>query len=120
MRQEEALRHLREMIWALQRYRSVAMETLGRETGELHLSEKMAAEVWPWVFGEKCPLPILVKMVDNAETSGTLAPMDYYNMMTILDRFMPEIKVATVGWRGTYTLPEGPPSLEILRGWDND
>ncbi len=112
MTQEEALKHLQEMIWALQRYRSITMEQLGPETGELHLSEEMAAEMWPWVFGEKCPLSVLVKMVD----SGKVAPNDYYNMMFILDRFMPEVKLAATVWRGTHTIPEGPPDTSILRG----
>jgi len=93
------------------------METLGPGTGELHLSKKFAGELWPWVFGEKCPLPILAKIIDDAESSGELAPMDYYNMMIILDRFMPEVKLAALTWRGTATLPEGPPSIDILSGW---
>ena len=125
MKQEEALEHLREMTWALQRYRSIAMETLGPNTGELyiskkpatqtlHLSEKLAAEMWPWIFGEKCPLPILVKMVD----SGEVAPADYYNMMFILDRFIPEVKAAAMVWRGAHTIPEGLPSMSILKGWE--
>ena len=118
MTQEEALAHLREFLWALQKYRSITMETLGPGSGELHLSEKLAAETWPWVFGEKCPLPILAKMIDDAETSGKLAPMDYYNMMFILDRFMPEVKMGIRAWRGTWTIPEGPPGVEIMRGWE--
>lgn len=116
MEQEKALKHLREMIWALQRYRSIAMETLGPGTGELHLSEKLAAEMWPWVFGEKCPLPVLVKMVD----SGKVTPADYYNMMFILHRFMPEVKLASTVQRGTHTIPKGPPDTNILRGWTDE
>ena len=84
----------------------------------LHLSEKLAAEIWPWVFGEKCPLPALAKIIDDAETSGVLTPMDYYNMMVIFERFMPEIKAALGAWRGTYSVPEGPPDIEIMRGWE--
>lgn len=118
MIQEEALEHLREFLWALQRYRSIAMETLGPGSGELHLTERLAAEMWPWVFGEKCPLSILAKMIDDAETSGKLVPMDYYNMMTILDRFMPGVKLGIRAWRGRYTVPEGPPDIAILAGWE--
>ena len=123
MKQEEALKHLREMIWALQRYRSITMETLGPETSdfeeptaELHFSEKLAAEMWPWVFGDKCPLPVLVKMVN----SGKVAPNDYYNMMYILDRFIPEVKLFALVQRGAPTIPEGPPDISIFGGWTNE
>lgn len=119
MTEQEAVQHLREMMWALQRYRSITMETLGPGTGELHLSKKFAGELWPWVFGEKCPLPVLAKMIDDVEAGGSLALMDYYNMMTILDRFMPEVRMAAVVARGTdSTLPQGPPDVSILRGWE--
>lgn len=123
MKKEEAIGHLREFVWALQRYRSIVMETLGLDPDypseeQLCLTEELAAEMWPWVFGEKCPLPVLAKIVDDAETSGELAPMDYYNMMTILHRFMPEVKVGIRAWRGTWTIPEGPPEVSILSGWE--
>ncbi len=116
MKQEEALGHLREMIWALQRYRSITTETLGPGTGELYLSKKLAAEMWPWVFGKKCPLPVLMKMVDR----GQIAPGDYYNMMTILDKFMSEVKLFALVQRGAPTIPEGPPSLDIFKGWEEE
>ena len=122
MKQEEALGHLREMIWALQRHRSIVMETLGpsldHSPDELCLTKELAAKMWPWVFGEKCPLPVLTKIIDDAETGGSLDPMDYYNMMFILDRFIPEVKVGIHAWRGTWTIPEGPPSVSVLSGWE--
>ena len=125
MKQSEALEHLREMIWALQRYRSIAMEELGPNPDyplgeQLCITEELAAKMWPWIFGEECPLPALVKIVDDAETSGTLAPTDYYSMMFILDRFMPEVKICLHNWRGVYTVPEEPPSLDILAGWEEE
>lgn len=121
MKQSEAVQHLIEMMWGLQRYRSITMETLGPGTGELHLSQKLAGEMWPWVFGEKCPLPALAKILDNVDSGRGLAPMDYYNMMTILDRFMPEVRLGVVVARGTdSTLPQGPPDVSVMMGWDEE
>lgn len=120
MKMSEAVQHLREMLWALQKYRSITMETLGPGTGDLYLSEEFAAEMWPWVFGEKCPLPALSKILDDVDSGNDLVPHDYYNMMTILERFMPEVKLAAVAIRGGATIPEGPPNVNILAGWDEE
>ena len=133
MKEKDAIRHLREFMLALQRYRSIVMETVGPDTaltgaglmGEniegLSLSKELAAEMWPWVFGDKCPLPVLVKILDNIDDGGTLAPMDYYNQMFILDRFMPEVKVATnmrLIQAHIPPIPEGSTDINILRGWE--
>jgi hypothetical protein len=132
MKQSEAVQHLREMMWGLQKYRSITMETLGSKPPgphsisdpracELHLSEKLAGEMFPWVFGEKCPLPVLSKILDDVDSGGDLAPGDYYNMMVILDRFMPEVRLSVVVARGTdSTLPQGPPDVSIMMGWDEE
>ena len=112
MKQPEAVQHLREFMWALQRYRSITMETLGPGTGDLHLSEEFAGEMWPWVFGEKCPLPILSKMVDSEEVT----PLDYYNMMYILHHFTPEILIAVQIRCSTF--PQEMPDVSICLGWE--
>ena len=100
------------------------METLGpspsHPPGELCLTKKLAAKMWPWVFGEKCPLSALSKILDNVDSGKPLAPMDYYNMMFILDNFMPEIKMGLRAWRGVWTIPEGPPSVNVLLGWRDE
>jgi len=122
MKQTEAIKHLRAFMIALQRYRSVTMEQLGPGTGELHLSEKLAAEMWPWVFGDKCPLPTLSKLLANIDSGKPLVPMDYYNMMVVLDRFIPEVKVAVniqLGQGGHKPIPQGV-SKDILKGWENE
>ena len=133
MKEKDAIRHLREFMLALQRYRSIVMEMVGPDTaltgtgllGEtvkgLSLSEETAAELWPWVFGDKCPLPTLVKILDNVDDGGTLSPHDYFNQMFILDRFTPEIKAATnmrLIQAHIPPIPEGPADVDILGGWE--
>ena len=134
MKEKDAIRHLREFMLALQRYRSIVMETVGPDTaltgtgllGEsvegLSLSAEFAAEMWPWVFGDKCPLPVLVKILDSIDDGGTLVPLDYYNQMFILDRFMPEVKMATnmrLIQAHISPIPDGPAGVDILSGWDS-
>jgi hypothetical protein len=72
--------------------------------------------MWPWIFGDKCPLPALVKMLDGVEHGEPLAPGTYHNMITVLVQFMPEI-LPTAALLG-IELPTEPPSLDIFRGWD--
>lgn len=129
MKKGVALQHLRVMIWTLQRYRSMANDPLlglivPDDTPGLQFTESFVAEHWPWIFGEKCPLEKLVEVVDRAEETGVLAPMDYYNFMTILDRFMPELRVAAAFYEydlpKEQQLPMDSPTIDILRGWDTD
>ena len=110
MKQSEAEQNLRIFMLALQRYRDIGLETLGED-------RDLAASLWPWVWGDKCPLPILAKILDGAETSGTLAPMDYYNMTIVLTRFMPEVLVAANLLRLQLDLPEIT-QAELPAPWD--
>lgn len=128
MRQEVALQHLKIMAWTLQRYRSMAYDPLfglivpDGTPGRLQFTESFVAEYWPWIFGEKCPLLQITAVIDRAEETGELAPLNYYNFMTILDRFVPELRVAAAFYDhdlpDEMRLPMDPPSIEILRGWE--
>ena len=127
MKQETALKHLRLMMWCIQRFRANAMDPLfgpvvADGTPGLQLTESMVADMFPWIFGDKCPLEVLAKVIDGVEETGVLVPMDYYNFMFILDRFMPELRMVSVFYDRELPkderLPDGPPNISILRGWD--
>lgn len=114
--EEEAITQLRTFMYALQKYRSVAV---GKGPRELGMSGELAADVWPWVFGEKCPLPALANILDNVDRGKSLAPMDYYNQMTILTRFMPGIRIITNSSMPP-TVPFVPEFMtpDVLTGWE--
>jgi len=108
------------MAYALQRYRATANEQMA---GHGETWEKVSQETWPWVFGDKCPLPMLVKLLDDIEIGRReLEPHGYYNFRFILWRFTPEILAATnvvLGQRDQELIPEfDPPSVELYMGWD--
>jgi len=116
MEQEKAIEHLRLFLYTLQRVRSINLETLGLDPEDEHILGSM----FPWLFGEKCPLETLVKVLDRVDRGAELEPLVYYNLMIVLDRFMPEIKAAS----NVYTagnerdgFPEGPPDVMLLQGW---
>jgi hypothetical protein len=82
MTQSEAREILQKAMRAFQRYRSTSME-LG--VGEAFFAKSM----WPWVYGDKCPLPAIVKMLDREK----IVPQEFYNIMFILYKFTPEVKM---------------------------
>lgn len=129
MKQEDAVQHLRTIMFVLQKFRSNSRDPIlgiivPDDTPGLQVTESLAAETWPWVFGDKCPLPALMQILDAVNRTQSLAPMDYYNQMIILDRFMPEVKAAA-GWfevnrTAEQHIPDGPPDVSIFAGWDLD
>lgn len=127
MKQLQAVQHLQTFMRALQKYRSnlrdpVVGIVVPDGTPGLRPTESFMAEMWPWVFGDKCPLTTIVRVLDDTTRTGTLAPMDYYNLMIILDRFMPEVRaVASLfedGLAPEYKIPQGAPNINVLRGWE--
>ena len=120
MKEQEAVAHLRTYMYYLQKYRSFGKETFGPGSGELCFPEGSMERIWPWVWGEKCPLPALIKVLDNVDNGNPLAPLDYYNLMFILLRFTPELMIIIRMKEGKYsTFPEDFPEIQdILGGWE--
>jgi len=86
MKKSEAANYLEGFRLALQRHRSIILEDMGD-------MEDALAAIFPWVFGDSCPLPALTKILDNYYNTNKLSIMDYYNMSIIYHRFMPEIGI---------------------------
>jgi hypothetical protein len=83
MTQDEARQHLTAMMVEIQKFRSNVMETRNDD-----LDRELTAELFPWAF-KKCPIPALVKILDRDK----IVPMDLYNMMYLLHRFLPEVLI---------------------------
>ena len=84
MDQAEAMKHLQVMMTSFQRYCSIVRENMANL-----LPEDALATMYPWVFGTKCPLTALQKVLDRGSVTGT----ELYNFMYIVDKFAPEIKI---------------------------
>lgn len=85
MTQEEMMRLLERLRHAFQKFRSNTAEAVGVE-----LSDEMLEEMFPWVFGPRCPLPAIQKCLDRGSVTG----MEFYNFMVVLNMFCPEVAVA--------------------------
>ena len=128
MKKENAVRHLRTFMWMVQRARSNATDPLlGFVVSDddpglgLQITESMMADLMPWVFGDRCVLPALDKILGVYDRTGELAPMDYYNQMFILDRFLGALKAFHLLFDrelpAEQQIPDGPPCLEVMLGW---
>ncbi len=111
MKQELAARQLRVYMYALQKYRS--------NTANYLPEQELMASAWPWVFGEKCPLPQLAMVLERFDSGNALNPFEYHNFLVILYKFSPEILFAMNYYDDELELPEGLPSpLTVAKGWD--
>jgi hypothetical protein len=95
----EALKHLRVMLFAVQKARSNLMEAVGDdETGN-----KVNSDLNPWLFGARSVLPSLVKYLDRIEAGAPINGSDFYNFMTIAAR---SPVIAVTAMTGDDVLPE--------------
>ena len=121
MKQEVAVQHLRDMLFLIQKVRSNAQEWIDRDVNsraEIAMTNDLLIDLTPWVFDDnKCPIPALIEILDNVDTTGILAPMDYFNMMTILYQFMPTL-VAFVPMCNSILPAETPSLTTYIRNWE--
>ena len=126
MKKSDAAEHLNVVVISLQRYRGIGKELLGPGSAELSFGEGRMEELWPWIWGEKCPLPSIIRALDRYEDSGYLEAIAYHNFMVLLFMKMPEIVLycqASQGWRlsAGNKFPLGVPRIgEVMEGWNDE
>ena len=112
MKQSTAISHLRNMMLAIQRLKSI-----NAETGMISVDDPFASTMWPYVYDpKKAVLPILSKLLDKADETDKLAPLDYYNMMVIATQLEPLIG-ATASIYAGIDFPQTA-DMNWLKGWD--
>jgi len=114
MKQSVAMKHLRTMLFTIQKIRSTM-----DENGEVKLDDQFSVEVasgmWKYIWGNKSVLPILSKVIDQSEETGKLEPLAFYNMMIIATEFEPLIMSAAGAIDETFPAVA---SIYWLLGWD--
>ena len=94
MKQTDAIQDLVTLKMALEFYKKEVIKLTKEEAGD-----PAQATVWvdalgdayPWVFGDKDIVPHLEKIIERACETNRLDPMNHYNMLTVLVRFIPEV-----------------------------
>lgn len=116
MLETEARQHLQSMMRAVQRLRSIAAEK-GRialprdDDGVIENDESVAAIGWPWIWGRRCVLPTLTKVLDGEH----IDKMTFVNLMKIALEFEPLI--GAVAGMEDLTFPVDV-DINWMRGWD--
>ena len=82
MDQQRARKLLETELHCIQRERSILVEQ--------GLDPTALAFMFPWVHGDKCPIPSLAKVLERDSIQGS----DLYNLLTIAYTFAPDIWVA--------------------------
>ena len=124
MKKSEAVQHLQNLRYAIQKLRSILREDgiIVKERSELlGLTEEMASHMWPYVWGDRCLLPILERILDDYDEKEQLLPLDFYNQVVIathLEPMLVTITNITLAINGKE--PNFPEEVDInwLKGWD--
>lgn len=77
----ESLKVVTDLIFTIQRMRSIYFETVGQD----ETAEAVGAKLQPWVFGPNC----LLSALTTIEESGKVQPMDLFNFCTIAHQLSP-------------------------------
>lgn len=120
MKEEQAIKHLRAMMVGVQKLRSICDEdgtVTDRDVDGLHLTSEQAADVWKWIWGDKCVLKPLSKVIDKYEETNVLSPHDFFNLMYIAISLEPMIQFAAAVSAGDDDFPTDI-DLNWLKGWD--
>lgn len=95
MKRVKAIKYLNTMMLSIQKARSILREgddklSVGDERFRNVLRE-IEVETNPYIFGKKCPLEVLIRILDNDGSSVT--PNTFSNMMYIALRLEPVIGI---------------------------
>ena len=105
MKESEALAIIDQLVVAAQKSRSILNEIgLSKELIEHLAPASSSLEV-------SAVLPILLKISDR----GSMTPLDYNNIATLITSNAPEIEAAYVGMGGTLIEPDWD---IVSNGWD--
>jgi hypothetical protein len=105
-------------MFALQKFRSVGMEELISAGHRREVVESLLADLEPWIFGNKCPLPVPARVLDAVDGGKQVDPLFFYNMVFIARVLEPSLGFAC----GIFGLEEEPlpelPEAHWLKGWE--
>ena len=111
MTQEEAFNHVQQFTFAVQRIRSILIESYEKrildDKSIDEIGESMLAYLHPWLFGQKCILIGLQKISNQQQ----LTPSDFYNLMWVANI------INQKGMLMDWTPPT--PDISWIKGWDN-
>lgn len=125
MQHSEAVRHLAHMLIAVQRARSIQMESIARHTGlpaDDEINQYILRLIGKFIFDGKAGVGCLYALqtvIDRIENGGVLDPTEFFNFM-VAAKMQPLIQITALGWScNEQPLPE--PDIDWIRnGWESE
>lgn len=121
MKKSKAARNLRALLRGVQRLRSITAENgiivNEAEADKLQMTTAQAARVWPWVWGEKCIIDPLVKILDRYDDKAELDPLAFFNMVYVATSLEPMLSAVAYMQDPDCPFPEEA-DINWLRGFD--
>jgi hypothetical protein len=114
MKHSEAEKLIRDALWCVQRSRSISNE---QSEGDEAL-RRVQRFLEPKVHDEAYLLKPLLKLVERLDNGGKLAPIEFYNIMTVIHHWGASVQVAYIMESEGKAFPE--PSIQWMRGWEPD
>lgn len=115
MKHSEAAEIIRNALWCVQKVRSISDE---QSEGDPVL-KRVQNFLEPKIHDDRYMLKPLLKLVERLDAGGEVAPMEFYNMMVMIDRWGASVKVSyALAKEDGSTLPE--PDIQWLRGWEQE
>lgn len=117
MKHSQAEEFIRKALWCVQRLRSIAEEDIIDGDPAMR---KAVQTTSPWVHDEEKSLmnPLLL-LVERLDKGGKVSGMEFYNIMTVIHKFAPDINIKLrFSTNNDESFPE--PKMEWILGWDEE
>ena len=115
MKHSEAAEIIRNALFCVQKVRSISEE---QSEGDPVL-KRVQRFLEPKIHDDAYMLNPLLKLVARLDDGGQITPMEFYNMMTIMDKWGASVQVSYALAMGDgSTLPE--PDVQWIRGWETE
>lgn len=113
MKHSEAEQIIRNALWSVQKVRSISNEMSENDP----VMYRVQRYLEPKIHDDRWMLNPLLKLVERLDNGGKLAPMEFYNMMIIIDKWGASVQVSYIlATENADGFPE--PNIQWLRGWD--
>jgi len=110
MKEAEAIKIVRNIMLAGQRYRSIMAESLGTD----EVAQNLLADLTPRLFGKVNVVDMASRILDAAEKSGQLAPGDFLNLMIFVN--LDPALARQLELTGRVDIPEA--DVSVVQGWE--
>lgn len=113
MKHSKASIFIRNALFCVQKVRSISAENEQNDPGLYRVQQFLE----PKIFDDRYLLSPLLKIVDRLDNGGRIEPIEFYNIMTIIDRWAQSVEAEyVIQAENLNGFPK--PDIQWMRGWD--